>query len=120
LHGTRSLFIAFTKEIDMFRKHPHSRVQLVAVATLALGASCAAFADDNSMSVLTGDSYAYFNDLDYRAGHFNIARAPVVQPPDPVATMPKRDPAQAERRILLAAPPKGITFPSPFRDNTGA
>ena len=32
----------------------------------------------------------------------------------------EREPAQAERRILLAAPPKGVTLPSPFRDNTGA
>lgn len=104
----------------MFRKHLHSRVHLVAVATLALGASTVTFADDNSMSVLTGDSYAYFNNLDYRAGHFNVARAPVVQPQDPIATMPRREPAQAERRILLAAPPKGVTLPSPFRDNTGA
>ena len=104
----------------MFRKHLRSPVQLVAVATLALGASGAAFADDNSMSVLTGDSYAYFNNLDYSAGHFNVARAPQTQPQDPVATMPKWKPAQTERRILLAAPPKGLTLPSPFRDNTGA
>jgi hypothetical protein len=63
----------------MSRKHSHSPVRLVAVATLILGASGAAFADDNSMSVLTGDSYAYFNNLDYSAGHFNIARAPQAQ-----------------------------------------
>lgn len=104
----------------MFRKHLPARVQLVALATLALAASGAAFADDNSMSVLTGDSYAYFNNLDYSAGHFNVARAPQAQPQDPVATMPKREPARTERPILLAAPPKGITLQSPFRDNTGA
>jgi hypothetical protein len=104
----------------MFRKHLHSSVQLVAVATLALGASGAAFADDNSMSVLTGDSYAYFNNLEYRAGHFNVARAPQAQAQDTVATTPKRGPAQIDRPIMLATPPKGITLLSPFRDNTGA
>jgi len=104
----------------MFRKHLPSPVQLVALATLALGASGAAFADDNSMSVLTGDSYAYFNNLEYRAGHFNLARAPQAQPQDPVATTPTREPARTERPLMLAAPPKGITLTSPFRDNTGA
>ena len=64
----------------MFHKHLHSRRQLVAVATLALGASGAAFGDDNSMSVLTGDSYAFFNNLEYRAGRFNVARAREAQP----------------------------------------
>jgi hypothetical protein len=104
----------------MSRKHSHSPVRLVAVATLILGASGAAFADDNSMSVLTGDSYAYFNNLDYSAGHFNMARASQAQPQDPVATVPKREPARAERPIMLAAPPRGVTQVSPFRDNTGA
>jgi hypothetical protein len=104
----------------MFRKHLQSRMQLVAVATLVIGASGAALADDNSMSVLSGDSYAYFNNLEYSAGHFNVARASQVQPQDPVATTPKRDPAQTELRIMLAAPPRGITLPSPFHDNTGA
>ena len=87
---------------------------------LGLAASGAAFADDSSMSRLTGDSYAYFNNLDYSAGHFNVARAAQAQPQDPVATMPKRAPMRAERPLMLAAPPKGITLLSPFRDNTGA
>ena len=104
----------------MFHKHLHSRRQLVAVATLALGASGAAFGDDNSMSVLTGDSYAFFNNLEYRAGRFNVARAREAQPRDPVATTPKREPARIDRPIMLAAPSKGITLPSPFRENTGA
>jgi hypothetical protein len=104
----------------MFRKHLQSRVQLVAVATLVIGASSGALADDNSMSVLTGDSYAYFNNLDYRSGHFNVARAPQAQREDPVATTPRREPARTERPIMLAAPPKGLTQISPFRDNTGA
>ena len=104
----------------MFRKHLHSRVQLVAVATLALGASGAAFGDDSSMSVLTGDSYAYFNNLDYHLGGFNTPRSPQLKAPDSVATTPKREPGHTERRIMLAAPPKGVTLPSPFRDDTGA
>jgi len=103
----------------MSRKHSHFPVRL-AVATLILAASGAAVADDNSMSVLTGDSYAYFNNLDYSARHFNVARAPQAQPQDPVATMPKREPARTERPIMLAAPPRGVTLLSPFRDNTGA
>jgi len=104
----------------MIRKHLHSRMQVVAVATLALGATGAAFADDNSMSVLTGDSYAYFNNLEYRAGHFNVARAPEAQAQESLATTPKREPAQIDRPIMLATPPRGITLLPPFRDNTGA
>lgn len=44
--------------------------------TLGLAVSGVALADDNSMSRLTGESYAFFNDLDYHAGGFNTARAP--------------------------------------------
>lgn len=44
----------------MSRKNPLSK-QLVVIAALALGTSSAALADDNSMSMWTGDSYAYFN-----------------------------------------------------------
>jgi hypothetical protein len=109
-----------TKERDMARKHSHSPARLAALVTLALGVSSTAFADDNSMSVLTGESYAYFNQLDYSAGHFNVARAAQAKPQDPVATTPKREPTRAERPLMLAAPPKGITLLSPFRDNTGA
>jgi hypothetical protein len=104
----------------MFRKHLQLTVQLVAAATLAAGASGSAVADDSSMSRLTGDSYAFFNDLDYRAGHFNVARAPQALPQNPIANMPDRDVDQAERRILLAERPRDITLRSPFRDDTGA
>jgi hypothetical protein len=45
----------------MSRKQ-HFLSQRLAVATaLALGASGVAFADDNGMGRLGGDSYAYFN-----------------------------------------------------------
>ena len=104
----------------MSRKHLPSSMHVVTLAALAIGASGAAFADDSSMSVLTGDSYAYFNNLDYRAGRFNVARASNAHPQDPVATMPGREPARTERPIMLAAPSKGVTVASPFRDNTGA
>jgi len=49
-----------------------------------------------------------------------VARAAQAKPQDPVATTPKREPTRAERPLMLAAPPKGITLLSPFRDNTGA
>jgi hypothetical protein len=104
----------------MFRKHLQLTVQLVAAATLAAGASGAALADDNSMSRLTGDSYAFFNDLDYSAGRFNVARAPQAMRQNPVANMPKKDLDAAARRILLAERPRDITLRSPFRDDTGA
>lgn len=104
----------------MSRKHFPSTLHLVTLAALAIGASGAAFADDSSMSVLTGDSYAFFNNLDYRAGQFNVARAATAHPQDPVATMPRREPARTERPIMLAAPPKGVMATPPFRDNTGA
>jgi hypothetical protein len=60
----------------MSRNFPLSRKPRAVVAALALTVCGVAFADDNSMSRWTGDSYAYFNDLDYSPGHFNVARAP--------------------------------------------
>lgn len=45
----------------MSRKAYSVSKQLVVAAALALGASSAALADDNSMSRFSGDSYAYFN-----------------------------------------------------------
>ena len=41
---------------------------------LGLAASGGALADDSSMSRLTGDSYAFFNNLDYHAGGFTTPR----------------------------------------------
>jgi hypothetical protein len=104
----------------MSRKHSLHPVRRVMAATLILAASSAAFADDNSMSVLTGDSYAYFNDLEYSAGRFNVARAAQAQQHEPVARMPHREPARTETPIMLAAPRTDSTLLSPFRDNTGA
>ena len=104
----------------MYCKQRPFAAQRVAILTIALVTSGAALADDNSMSRLTGDSYAFFNDLDYRAGRFNVARALQAAPQVPLASMPKKDVEQAEPRILLADRAPGIALPSPFRDNTGA
>ena len=91
------------------------------LACAAALASCASFAlaDDSSMSVLTGDSYAFFNHLDYSAGRFNTARAPQTQERDAVVEMPRKAPALADEPIMLAGRP-GVTLRSPFRDDTGA
>ena len=43
---------------------------LVAITIVAASAGVAS-ADDSSMSMWTGDSYAYFNHLDNHAGAFN-------------------------------------------------
>jgi hypothetical protein len=105
----------------MKRKLVIRRMQVIAAATLALGTS-AAFADDSSMSVLTGESYAYFNHLDYSLGKFNIARTADGQRRDAVVRMPvkPRDASKrAEKPIMLAEQPP-ITLRSPFRDDTGA
>ena len=86
----------------------------------ALLASGAVLADDNSMSVWTGDSYAYFNDLDYHPGSFNTAQA---------AAMPKE--ARAETAVgprdgkqhqpMMSAQRPHRTMPrNAFRDDTGA
>lgn len=45
----------------MSRKQHSLSKQLVVVAALALGTSGVALADDSSMNMWTGDSYAYFN-----------------------------------------------------------
>jgi hypothetical protein len=74
----------------MFRINVRSCSKLACGAALALGASFA-FADDSSMSRLTGDSYAYFNNLDYHAGGFNTPRAPQGEQPAGVAKAPVKD-----------------------------
>jgi len=91
---------------------------IVAIA-LALGASTA-FADDSSMSVLTGDSYAYFHHLDYSAGKFNMARAatPAAEH-DTAMKTPQKAPAIVEKPTLLAGR-SGISPTNPFSDDKGA
>jgi hypothetical protein len=101
----------------MFRKSTNPYRRLLAAAAAMLCAS-AALADDSSMSVLTGDSYAYFNNLDNNPGTFNTARAPQMKESDTAMKMPKvRE--TTEKPILLADRPR-ISLPSPFSDNKGA
>ena len=96
-----------------------SYVQSVLAVALALGASTA-LADDSSMSVLTGDSYAYFNHLDFTPGRFNTARAMTVNPErDTAMKMPEKTPAIVEKPTLLAERPR-ISPTNPFSDNKGA
>jgi len=102
----------------MFRINTRSCSKLACAVALASCASVA-LADDNSMSVLTGDSYAFFNQLDYNPGRFNTARAPVAREPSAVVEMPRKAPALADEPIMLAGRP-GATLRSPFRDDTGA
>jgi hypothetical protein len=64
---------------------------LVVLAAIALAASGIAFADHNSMSRLTGDSYAYFNNLDSSPGKFNTARTPGTEAPAAVAKVPGKE-----------------------------
>ena len=75
---------------------------LYVAATLALGLSGAALADDNSMSRWTGDSYAHFNNLDYNPGHFNIARKSTGVDTSAVAQTPSQRSEKAERPLILA------------------
>ena len=92
-----------------------------AVAALAVTSSSLVFADDNSMSRLTGDSYAFFNNLDYNPGKFNTAKAPANEGDSAVAKAGKdtvKDTGKVE---------KGRTSPRPssaastlFRNDAGA
>lgn len=103
----------------MNRKNTVSYVRTIVAVALALGAS-AAFADDSSMSVLTGDSYAYFNHLDNHPGGFNTARATTVKPDrDTAMKTPQTVPLIVDKPTLLAERPR-ITATNPFSDDKGA
>ena len=103
----------------MNRKNTVSYVRSIVAVALALGAS-AAFADDSSMSVLTGDSYAYFNRLDNHPGAFNTARATTAKPDrDTAMKTPQTVPPIVEKPTLLAERPR-ITMTNPFSDDKGA
>ena len=100
----------------MKRTHSSPGRQLAAVAFLALAASGAAFADDSSMNLLTGDSYAYFHDLDFNAGRFNTAHATgdsytqkLASPAKPAADSLGKQFAEL-RRILFVIATLEITF----------
>lgn len=103
----------------MERRNPSLRASLVAATALTLGASGLVLADDSSMSMWTGDSYAYFNNLDYSLGKFNVARAPLTHDEAPLATTPRRN--RADKPVMIAGLPRGRAKPTnPFRDDTGA
>lgn len=124
------------------KRNPIAKPIIVATA-LAL-VPLAASADDSSMSVLTGDSYAYFNHLEFRLGQFNRPDARTMVAGDPSATaqgrtrfpvllagpMPNRVsiPKDATNQSSQAAMPglrddaastRGVRVLSPFRDDTG-
>ena len=103
----------------MNRNNNVSYVRSIVAIALAFGAS-AAFADDSSMSVLTGDSYAYFNHLDNHPGGFNTARATAAKPDrDTAMRTPQAVPLIVEKPTLLAERPR-ITATNPFSDDKGA
>jgi hypothetical protein len=104
----------------MSRKQLSLSRSLVVVAALALTASSVAFADDSSMSRLTGDSYAYFNNLDYNPGKFNTARAPRTEEKNAVAKSPRKEQDKVEQRVMQATRPSRGTPANPFRNDTGA
>ena len=104
----------------MNRKSFRTTSSLLVGASLTLCLAGTALADDSSMSMYTGDSYAYFNNLDYSLGKFNVARAATPEQAGAMAKAPARAPEARERRILLAARGPSGTRISPFRDDTGA
>ena len=85
---------------------------------LGLAASGAAFADDNSMSRLTGDSCAYFNNLDFHAGGFNTARAVQSDPPTEMAKAPEKSKAKPTPSSVSSRP--AAALPNPIRNSEGA
>lgn len=116
----------------MQRKQVSLGSSLVIAAALVFAASETAIAQDSSMSRLTGDSYAYFNNLDFHAGGFNTERAPQTPEHGAAAQAPAQSPAKAATKIPAAAPsvaerptmladrPANVAPPSPFSDTTGA
>lgn len=104
----------------MSRKQLSLGKSLVLVAAAALTASGVAIADDSSISMWTGDSYAYFNNLDYSAGKFNTARAPRTEEQKALAKSPGKEQDKVEQRVIVATRSFKSTPTNPFRDDTGA
>ena len=116
----------------MQRNHVSLGSSLVIAAALVFAASETAIAQDSGMSRLTGDSYAYFNNLDFHAGGFNTerapqspghgaaAQAPASSPAKAVTKTPAAAPSVAERPTMLADRPANVTLPDPFNDKAGA
>jgi hypothetical protein len=101
------------------------KTALVLAATAALAASQFASADDNSMSPLTGDSYAYFNGLEYSLGKFNVAKGAQATTRFAVRRALRGDTMIDVERPVAGAAAKAapqtlhVTRPNPFRDDTG-
>ena len=86
----------------MFRKPQSVRNAILAAATLSLAASGTAFADDSSIARLTGDSYAFFNNLEYSPGKFNVERTPRAQD-GALAKSPEKIPANSDPAMMSSA-----------------
>src|SRR5262245_57375296 len=104
----------------MYRKQSSLPKQLFAATMLALAVSGVARADDSSMSMWTGDSYAYFDNLDYSAGHFNVARVDGGRESNATAKSPRFELPKRQKPVMLAERPARFALPNPFRDDTGA
>jgi hypothetical protein len=103
----------------MFRKPQSVRNAVLAAATLALAASGVAFADDSSIARLTGDSYAYFNNMDYSPGKFNVERAPRTQDASTLAESPAKLPPYSDPAMMSSARRDVDKSTSPIRDDRG-
>jgi hypothetical protein len=103
----------------MFRRPQTVRNAVLVAATLSLTAPGAAFADDSSIARLTGDSYAYFNNLDYSVGKFNVERAPRTQDGSTVAKSPAKMPANSDPAMMSSARREADKSTSPIRDDRG-
>ena len=102
----------------MFRKLQFARGSMVAAAALALTASGAASADDSSIARLTGDSYAFFNNLDYSPGKFNTERTPRAQD-GTLAKTPAKLPPNGDPAMMTSARRDADKSTSPIRDDRG-
>jgi len=119
LPATQGTLFHLCKELDMFCKPQSVRNAVLAAATLSLAASGVAFADDSSIARLTGDSYAYFNNMDYSPGKFNVERTPRTQDGSTVAKSPAKLPAYSDPAMMSSARRDVDKSTSPIRDDRG-
>ena len=103
----------------MFCKPQSVRNAVLAAAMLALAASGVAFADDSSIARLTGDSYAYFNNMDYSPGKFNVERTPRTQDGSTLAESPAKLPPYSDPAMMSSARRDVDKSTSPIRDDRG-
>jgi len=103
----------------MSRKPFCTRNTLVAMAIAALSATATAFADDGSMSRLTGDSYAFFNNLDYSLGKFNTPRPPNAEGRDAITKGPSKIGRDGESPMVSSTRPPATKPTGPIRDDRG-